>query len=77
MTLRTDALAGAALLSLPALESLLLLAGVTRKRLAESERLLDEAIECSFPASDPIAVQDAYEAACEREDREARRVSDG
>ena len=46
-------------------------------RLAESERLLDEAIECSFPASDPIAVQDAYEAACQREDREARRVSDG
>jgi hypothetical protein len=43
----------------------------------ESERLLDDAIECSFPASDPIAVQDAFGAACEREDREARHVNDG
>ena len=35
--------------------------------LAESERLLDEAIEYSFPASDPIAVQGAFDAACARE----------
>jgi hypothetical protein len=32
-----------------------------------SERILDAAIECTFPASDPIAVQNAFEAACERE----------
>ena len=42
----------------------------------ESERLLDDAIECSFPASDPIAVQDAFDAACEREDRRACDVND-
>jgi hypothetical protein len=33
----------------------------------ESERLLDAAIECTFPASDPIAVHNAFQAACERE----------
>lgn len=33
----------------------------------ESERLLDAAIECTFPASDPVAVHAAFEAACERE----------
>ena len=32
-----------------------------------SERILDAAIECTFPASDPIAVQSAFAAACERE----------
>jgi hypothetical protein len=32
-----------------------------------SERLLDAAIECTFPASDPIAVQHAFETACARE----------
>jgi len=35
----------------------------------ESERILDEAIESTFPASDPIAIQSAFEAACERESR--------
>jgi hypothetical protein len=43
----------------------------------ESERLLDDAIECSVPASDPIAVQDAFDAACEREHRQACDVNDG
>jgi hypothetical protein len=33
----------------------------------ESERILDAAIECTFPASDPIAVHSAFRAACERE----------
>lgn len=32
-----------------------------------SERLLDAAIECTFPASDPIAIQNAFEVACQRE----------
>lgn len=36
-------------------------------RLQESERILDAALECSFPASDPIAVHNAFQAACERE----------
>jgi hypothetical protein len=36
-------------------------------RIQESERLLDAAIECTFPASDPVAVNIAFEAACERE----------
>ena len=33
----------------------------------ESERILDAAIECTFPASDPVAVHSAFRAACERE----------
>jgi len=33
----------------------------------ESEWILDAAIECTFPASDPIAVHSAFRAACERE----------
>jgi hypothetical protein len=33
----------------------------------ESERILDAAIECTFPASDPIAVHSAFRAACDRE----------
>lgn len=33
----------------------------------ESERILDAAIECTFPASDPIAMHSAFRAACERE----------
>jgi hypothetical protein len=32
-----------------------------------SEHILDAAIECTFPASDPIAVQHAFETACARE----------
>jgi hypothetical protein len=40
-----------------------------------SESILDAAIECTFPASDPIAVQSAFEAACAREDREFGDVS--
>lgn len=32
-----------------------------------SERILDAAIECTFPASDPIAIQHAFEVACKRE----------
>jgi hypothetical protein len=32
-----------------------------------SESILDAAIECTFPASDPIAIQSAFAAACERE----------
>lgn len=41
----------------------------------ESEQILDAAIECTFPASDPIAVQSAFEAACEREERLPNDVS--
>jgi hypothetical protein len=41
-------------------------------RTPPSERLLDAAIECTFPASDPIAVQQAFTAACEREDQPPR-----
>ena len=43
----------------------------------ESERLLDMAIECTFPASDPVAVHNAFEAACEREVRLPHEISDG
>ena len=32
-----------------------------------SECILDAAIECTFPASDPIAVHGAFAAACARE----------
>ena len=34
---------------------------------AVSEALLDAAIECTFPASDPIAIDAAFEAARRRE----------
>jgi hypothetical protein len=44
--------------------------------LGSSERILDAAIEFTFPASDPIAVQRAFEAACERE-RDAYQFSGG
>lgn len=43
----------------------------------ESEQILDAAIECTFPASDPIAVQSAFGAACEREERPPGDVSGG
>jgi hypothetical protein len=33
------------------------------------ERVLDVAIEYTFPASDPIAIENAYEAARRREER--------
>jgi hypothetical protein len=33
-----------------------------------AERLLDQAIECTFPASDPIAVADAFASALERDE---------
>lgn len=42
----------------------------------ESERLLDAAIECTFPASDPVAVHAAFEAACEREVWLPHEISD-
>lgn len=32
-----------------------------------SERILDAAIECTFPASDPVSIQSAFDAARERE----------
>lgn len=41
----------------------------------ESERILDAALECTFPASDPVAVQSAFEAACEREQQQPGDVS--
>lgn len=44
--------------------------------LNESERILDAAIECTFPASDPIAVQSAFEAACEREREQPLEITD-
>jgi hypothetical protein len=40
-----------------------------------SESILDAAIECSFPASDPIAVQSAFDAACKRERDADERVA--
>lgn len=40
-----------------------------------SERILDAAIECTFPASDPIAVQSAFDAACKRERDADERVA--
>lgn len=39
--------------------------------LASSEALLDDAVEQTFPASDPISVTDAFRAAREREERRA------
>lgn len=34
-----------------------------------SEALLDVAVECTFPASDPIAIQSAFDRAKKREGR--------
>jgi hypothetical protein len=34
---------------------------------SDAERLLDQAIELTFPASDPIAVDDAFASARQRE----------
>ena len=51
--------------------------GATRSRGSEdvpvpsSEALLDAAVEQTFPASDPVAVTDAFRAAREREERAA------
>jgi hypothetical protein len=45
--------------------------------LQESERILETAIECTFPASDPIAVHSAFRAACEREATPPRRSAFG
>lgn len=39
------------------------------RRIPDSEALLDAAVECTFPASDPIAVDHAFKAASERESR--------
>ena len=39
------------------------------RRILDSEALLDAAVECTFPASDPIAVDHAFKAASERENR--------
>jgi hypothetical protein len=36
-----------------------------------AERLLDQAIELTFPASDPIAVDSAFRSARKRDQREA------
>lgn len=38
---------------------------------AVAERMLDAAVEMTFPASDPIAVEHAYRAAIEQSDDEA------
>jgi hypothetical protein len=32
-----------------------------------SEEVLDVAVECTFPASDPLAIDAAYDSACVRE----------
>jgi hypothetical protein len=42
-----------------------------RKSIPASEALLDAAVEYTFPASDPIAVDHAFKAASEREGRAA------
>ena len=42
----------------------------TEKRSA-AERLLDQAIELTFPASDPISVDSAFRSARKRDQREA------
>jgi hypothetical protein len=36
-----------------------------------AERLLDQAIECTFPASDPIAVAHAFASALKRDEDDA------
>ncbi|HYX64111.1 MAG TPA: hypothetical protein VE935_07835, partial [Burkholderiales bacterium] len=41
------------------------------KSIPASEALLDAAVESTFPASDPIAVDHAFKAARERENRVA------
>jgi hypothetical protein len=38
---------------------------------ASAERMLDAAVEMTFPASDPIAVEHAYKSAIESKDGEA------
>ena len=43
--------------------------------LPPSERVLDAAIECTFPASDPIAIEHAFKAACAREHELEMKVS--
>src|SRR5690349_25083245 len=37
------------------------------KSSADAEAVLDAAIECTFPASDPVAVQDSFRRAAQRE----------
>jgi hypothetical protein len=39
---------------------------------ASAERLLDAAVEMTFPASDPISVEHAFKAASERDEDDAR-----
>ena len=46
--------------------------GIERAPVPSSEVLLDAAVEQTFPASDPIAVTDAFRAAREREEAELR-----
>lgn len=36
-----------------------------------SEKVLDTAIEYTFPASDPLSIQESYDRACRREERKA------
>jgi hypothetical protein len=43
---------------------------------ASAERILDVAVEYTFPASDPIAVEVAFEAARKRQERPAAGVVD-
>ena len=38
------------------------------KPVPRSEALLDAAVECTFPASDPISIDHAFSAAREREE---------
>jgi hypothetical protein len=42
---------------------------VELKRNASSERVMDAGVEGTFPASDPVSVENAYETAHEREQR--------
>jgi hypothetical protein len=50
--------------------------GKSAKAIPRSEALLDAAVECTFPASDPISVDHAFSAARERE-REDRAAEEG
>jgi gluconokinase len=42
-----------------------------RRFIPSSEAILDAAVECTFPASDPIAIDHAFRAARQREERDA------
>jgi hypothetical protein len=51
--------------------------GASRITPSSSERILDAAIECTFPASDPVSVQHAFKTAWALEQDRERQAAEG